>query len=254
MRGLFLLPVVMTAGCLSGSKGELWLFQMGTLSPECVEQIDENFIDASAPDGEVPDENWTYADTFTLSDRLMLGTVLHGRGGSRTLILDGAVYPGTVEKGVTTFTWEGSTDSESKQVHDAGYTYVSRILSSSTVSISLEKDSETKGQTGSISTTTAVDLEWVEDDEWAFEAVGLPGGQIPAFLYLDGPGVVNDPTREDCTGVSCSLAVTETCSGSAPVQATWMGRTDNSGYGDLQDAEMPYGAAGAGGTSSSWTY
>ncbi|MFT4626913.1 MAG: hypothetical protein ACI8PZ_005594 [Myxococcota bacterium] len=247
------LSFLLLTGCLGGPKGELWLFQISTIEAERTETIDENFIDANVPDEEPPDESWSIDPQFTLSDRLVLGTVLRGKAGARTLILDGAIYPGTEEKGVTTFTWEGSNDSQVDQQHDAGYRFLTTTLSSSTVTITLEKDSEIKGLSGSLESKSTSQNGWTEDDEWSFEAVGLPGGQIPAFLYLDGPGVANDPTQEDCTGVTCNLTVSETVVGSATVQATYMGKTDNSGYGNMEDASMPYGDDGGVDPGTTWT-
>ena len=249
MRFGVALALAVCTGCAPAT-GELWLFQIGTIEESCQTSIDENFIDANVSEEAAPDEDWTYTSDFELSDRLVVGTVLHGRAGSRALILDGVVYPGVEEKGALTFTWESSTDSEVMEEHDAGYRYVASNVTTSTATISLEKDPETKGQTGTIDISNVAALNWVEDDEWAFEAVGLSGGQIPAFLYLEGPGVVNDPTQEDCTGVTCALTVSDNCTGSASVQATYLGRTDNSGFGELEGAEMPYGAIGSVGSTT----
>jgi hypothetical protein len=234
-----LLPLL-AAGC--SSSFEVWLLQIGVIELEKTDSIDENFVDAEAPDGDDILGDWEYTDESELSDRLLTAQVYKGKKGQLVLVADGMTYPGVEDKGAWTFEWTGSTEATYGEDHVSGYSYSMVESSESKVTIKLDKVKETKGRSGNWTESTVQDLTYRESDEWDHNATGYPAGQIPALAWLTGPGVINQPGVEECSSTPCTLSVVSEESGSAPVKAQYMGNSDDAGYGAVNNAGVANGS------------
>lgn len=230
---------LLVVGCASDS--QLWLLQIEYVESNCDVIVDENFVEAQAPDDDEPSSEWTYTEEGTYSPRLVVARLTNGPGTQATLTFDGLVYPGTREGDAYTFTWENRVDDIDIEEHESGYRFESAVETVATSTLVLSRDTELKGLSGTWTASSTQKESWLESDEWDFELTGIAGGQIPSAAWLDGSGVANEPAQEDCSVDPCVLSVEVTCAADVPISATRYDRQDHGGFAGLSAAGQPYG-------------
>jgi hypothetical protein len=138
----------------------------------------------------------------------------------------------------------GSTSTET----GSGYSYVVHSAIEILEAIKLEfKGNEA---TGTYKTTQTSNQEWTETDTWTTKDVGVTGGQIPAYHYLEVEGPAGNPVpahnsadEADCAAANCTMQMTYSCAVSVKVTATELSATEED-YDALGDASRPPGVYG----------
>jgi hypothetical protein len=239
-----------TAGCKKD--GSLWLlmFEPDTTSEtECEpEQLTHNFDGANEQDSEdtgVEDPLLTVTQELTQSDGAVVAQVT---GGSEPVLVIGTqLWVGEKDGSTTTFKWDSTETSETTETGD-GYSYVVNYVIESLEALKLEfKGSEASG---TYKTTMTSNHSWTETDTWTAKDVGVFGGQIPAYLYLEveGPGgnpvpVHNSTEEVECASAACQLGTTYTCEVGVKVTATEL-IAEEDDYDALGDAYRAPGVFG----------
>lgn len=241
-RFIFALPLL--AAC--SNPAGIWLVQMAydeTAGVECEEDFSENFTDGYVPgdDTEPVDSEWTYEQSTTGSDTLGFAQIETTAAGQGVFIMGGDVLPGTLEKGVWTFSWTEDTGSEDSEEHEEGYRFTTFDATSSEIKVTLTFDGMDIA-TGEIKASMVDEEGWSESDEWGDEVAGYIGGtgQIPSSSYLvyddggDEYTQYNAMEDDDCDGDECSIRITTTCSGKNTFTATRTDFVDEDAYAHLQ--------------------
>ncbi len=221
MRGFGIALMVLFTGCDGKFAGLWWVEQSFTSfsDVDCAAEIGENFTDASPPDDATgTTTTWIYDFTQDLSADGYFIEILEGKGATAFVVVEDFVYPATITDGVIHAEWLNYDDTNDVQTHSSGYEY-SAITSAEVLTVIDFAPGEAGALTGTVSVTTVNESVWKETDNWDSVASGLPSGQIPAYLYLDGTGVANEPDASQCTSEPCELSVNETCSFLADVTA-----------------------------------
>jgi len=212
-----ILPLLALTGCGNAESVSVYLFFLGqieTLSDNA--SLSHNFSGAYEP--EVTDD-WTRAEDTQTSSQALFGELVTVADGTVLLQIAGQTYPGSVDKGAWTFSWEDYDRGTTSDTHVAGYSYTTDYENSRKDTLSLIEDEAAGTLGGTWATTTTVSLDQHEDDTWSTE-VGLVNGQIViggALLVEDEFGTEraasNTSDETDCTGSPCLLStsnVTET--------------------------------------------
>ncbi len=232
-------------GCGGAGAWEgIWFVQMPVVdATACSTDIDENYVDAFAPDGGDPDSPWTFSDETTLSDQAFFIQVLEGDNDAVFLIVDDVVYPGTVTDDQNmTVSWSGMLDDHSSQEHASGYLFDTDEVAevSETMTFVQGEDGNVTGQYSVASHTM---FAWMESDRWKFDEVGVYDSQTPSASYLAGGNPYNMSDLEDCNGDHCELTITTDCSGDIAFTASYAGLREGGMYASIEDATRDAGAS-----------
>jgi hypothetical protein len=253
--GILTLVVLSAAGCKR--QGSLWLllFEPNTTPTECDDPaLTHNFDGASEPEEDTGDTGQepllTVTQELTQSDGAVVAQVT---GGSEPVLVIGTqLWVGEKDGSSTTFKWDSTEDSTSTE-SGTNYSYVAQYAVSILEALKLEfKGNEA---TGTYKTTMTSNQSWTETDSWTAKDVGVFGGQIPAYNYLevDGPGgnpvpAHNSAEEVECAAANCTMAVTSSCEVSVKVTATEM-VADEDDYDALGGA---YRSPGVYGDDTGW--
>jgi hypothetical protein len=241
-----------SAGC--NKDGSLWLllFEPSTTPTECEDPaLTHNFNGATEPDGDTGDTGeeplLTVEQELTQSDGAVVAQVT---GGSEPVLVIGTqLWTGEKDGSTTTFKWDSTEDSTTTQT-GTGYSYV--VQYTMEILEALKLDFKGSEATGTYKTTQTSNQSWTETDTWTTKDVGVYGGQIPAYLYLevDGPGgnpipAHNSAEEVECAAANCLMTLTSQCEVSVKVTATKLD-ADEQDFDALGDAYRPSGVYGEG--------
>lgn len=221
----------------------VWFFEVPAIEQdECLPTLSENY-DADPPDEVDVDSPWTVIDEATLSNAAYFVEVLAGKGNQVFAVFDGAVYPGTADKGLLQVSWTGSTDATYSEEHEDGYQFTYDELGESTTTITLSRGDKGTA-TGTLAVDTVASIEYAETDEWDRQDVGVSVSQIPSTLFLVGNDSDNTPNQPNCNDDDCELTIDLACSGEAQFAATFAGQYENGMFTGIQDASQSPGGPG----------
>ena len=245
LLGILALTLLGAAGCKR--QGSLWLllFEPNTTPTECEDPaLTHNFNGASEPSEE--DTGFeppllTVTQELTQSDAAVIAEVT---GGSEpVLVIGSTLWTGEKDGSTTTFKWtaeETSTTTQSGIGYNYVVDYVIRIVES------MKLDFKGNEASGNYKTTQESNQSWSESDTWNVKDVGVFGGQIPAYNYLEveGPGgnpipAHNTAETTECAAANCELAIVSSCEMSVKVTATELVTGENDET--LDDASRPPG-------------
>jgi hypothetical protein len=242
-----LLALSTLTGCAPEGWEGIWFVQMPVLdATACGTDIDENYIDAFAPDGGDPDSEWSFTQTTTLSDSAFFAQVLEGEGATAFVIIDDVVYPGTWDKDVLQVSWSGVLDDVYTEEHDSGYAFFHSEVAELEETLTFLRG-EDGAMTGQYSTESNSTIAWSESDRWKLNQVGFYDSQLPSTSYLTGTNPYNVADAEDCNGDDCELTITTTCSGSVDFTGAYAGMHEEGMYASIEDATRDAGAGGSSG-------
>ena len=241
---------LLLVGCNAGDSG-IWILELPyTDATECEDVLTHNFTNGYVEEEETDDAVWIVEESETLSPRLLTVQVEDYGDGNALLLIGNVMYPGVAGTNGWVFSWTGSTDSNSTQTHEAGYTYTTNNVATSEEKITLVVSGDTA--TGSWSSNANSDRSWSESDTWDGPGVGSFTGSIPSSQYLvhdyyekktliEGAPLSNSFEEADCSG-DCELQITSSCAGSTDFSANRADFEDESVYEYLDVAGQPYGS------------
>ena len=251
LLGMLVSGVVLlgTAGCKKD--GSLWLllFEPSTAT-ECAEPaLQHNFDGATEPIEDTGDTGeeplLTVEQELTQSDGAVIAQVT---GGSEPVLVIGTqLWVGEKDGSETTFKWNSTEDSTTTET-GSGYSYV--VQYSMEILEALKLEFKGNEATGTYKTTQTSNQIWTETDQWTTKDVGVFGGQIPVYNYLEveGPGGApvpahNSPDEVECAAANCTMQTTYECAVSVKVTATEL-LTEEDDYDALGDAYRSPGVYG----------
>ena len=251
LLGMLVSGVVLlgTAGCKKDGSPWLLLFEQSTAT-ECEDPaLQHNFDGATEPDADTGDTGeeplLTVEQELTQSDGAVIAQVT---GGSEPVLVIGTnLWVGEKDGSTTTFKWDSTEDSTTTET-GSGYSYVVQYTMEILEALKLEfKGNEA---TGTYKTTQTSNQSWTETDAWTAKDVGVFGGQIPAYNYLEveGPGgnpvpAHNSAEEVECAAANCTMQMTYSCAVSVKVTATELA-ADEEDYDALGDAYRSPGVYG----------
>jgi len=250
-------PLIL-AFALTGCSGysAVWLVEMGTLVTEDPTQtVEHNFLNAT-PEVDEPDDEWTETTTADASPQLMFAEIFESDGGDaheRVMVADGKTLVGLKDDaGLWVFAWTNHEGGESSEAHVSGYDYTEGQEVTVLWTVTLDLDG--KENVGTFDVDVQAIGTFSETDVFSSSETGMGFGQIPADAYLDstteGVPVFNAADTTECSGTPCTLTVTETAAGSAPVTA-YRTNMDPDGFdgveGSGQEGGIPEDLFGGGG-------
>jgi len=241
--------VLLLGGCKKD--GSLWLLLFETSSPtECEDPaLQHNFVGATEPDADTGDTGeeplLTVEQELTQSDGAVIAQVT---GGSEPVLVIGTqLWTGEKDGSTTTFKWDSKEDSTTTQT-GTGYSYV--VLYAMEILEAIKLDFKGNEATGTYTTTQTSNQSWTETDTWNTKDVGVMGGQIPAYAYLEVEGPAgapvpahNSPEEVECAAANCTMQLTSQCEVSVKVKATELA-ADEEDYDALGDAYRSPGVYG----------
>ena len=242
--------VLLLGGCKKD--GSLWLilFEPDTSAAECDDQqVAHNFEGATEPlEGEdtgVEDPLLTETQELAMSDGAVIAEVT---GGSEPVLVIGTqLWVGEKDGSTTAFKWTSEQTSTTTQ-EGTGYSYV--VNYAMKIAEAIKLDFKGNEASGTYKTTQSSNQSWTETDSWTSKDVGVFGGQIPAYQYLEmeGPGggpvpAHNTAEAVECAAANCSLEVVSSCEVSMKVTATEIA-ADADDYDALGDASRSPGVYG----------
>ena len=255
LLGILGLVLLSAAGCKR--QGSLWLllFEQNTTGTECEDpSLAHNFEGATEPEEDTGDTGeeplLTVTQELTRSDGAVIAQVT---GGSEPVLVIGSqLWVGEKDGSTTTFKWDATEDSTTTE-SGSGYSYVVQYAVS--ILEALKLDFKGNEATGTYKTTMTSNQSWTETDSWTPKDVGVFGGQIPAYNYLqvEGPGgnpvpAHNTAEAVECAAADCTMAMTYECAVSVKVTATEL-IAEEDDYDALGDA---YRSPGVYGDDTGW--
>lgn len=227
-------------GCVQVDGIWYFVFDIEPLA-ECTETATENYINGDVPDpGDPPDSPWTYTDTQDSSPSSGFGQIVYLEDGTAVLVLDQQTYPGVKLAGDWVFSWEEFDETTASEAHEEGYSYTGDERSSATTTMTMSIAGNSAS--GPLLWQSAQERSWTETDQWDPALVDLFDSQIPADMYLvdvNGGFVDNRPADVDCSGPTCELAVSSTCSTSGTFTATETRYADEDVFDAVDSAGQP---------------
>lgn len=212
----------------------------------CNDTISENITDSDPPDTTSPtNTQWVYTDEATQSDAVVFVQIFESKDKNVIFQIADSTYVGTSDGGVITVEWVNSNDSvETAANGDAGYNYIETDSTSITNTITLTKNKESKGYTGTWKSVVNQTIRAEESDEWDAAAgyYYVTAGQINSLIFgwLTGSGS-NSYDMVDCDSDPCFVEVTSICDGSFNFELVETD-LDPEAYEGVKNAGQPNGA------------
>jgi hypothetical protein len=242
MRTTPLLVLSLLASACAGDPSGIWMLQYTPSDGDdttCTTVGTENFTDGAFPEDEVgtTDGDWVYTESHTSSDVLFFVQIDVNAAGEGLLLLGDQAYPGTSDQGTWTFSWTAEDTDSSRAEHVDGYHLTEDSAASSSTTFTFTPSGATAD--GTMKSDTETVSSYGETDEWDPRDNDVYSGSIPSDAYLedaDGYSIDNEYDADDCDGDTCSISVTETCSGTLPVVGTKTNYQDEDAYQHLMSA------------------
>jgi len=265
MNARFLIPLVAlgttacgSACCLPG----LWYIKIGNVQTSDSEfDCDENFDNASCPEADGDEGEYTFTSDATESEQLIIVEILEGPSGNKILVRDGMIYPGTQDGKVWTFSWTRQETGDSTVEHESGdYEETASVDGQITETFTLERG---KGNIymGSWSLQSSVESKWTQTDEWdedeipddPLEADPPLSNPFDDYLEVDEDAdtdvfFVENTPDEDCSSSDCELTITQNSSASADLMGWLITNVTLEQDGDRTSNETPAGLPSSGST------
>ncbi|MED5370644.1 MAG: hypothetical protein VX899_06510 [Myxococcota bacterium] len=213
--------IALLVACAAPQEGVWWVALSMEEEASCAQTVAHNFLDASVPETEDPEDAWERIGQTWESPAGFYVLVTQGPDG---LVWTGpdTVYLGDVEDGAWTlqhYAYEGESALDS---HPSGYHFQQEGERSVTRTLDLTQAGQVLE--GNLTISTVDSARYSEVEGWG-EELGQ-SSQLPASSYLEGPeGAVVANTREglECVDDPCVLQVEAQCSWSGGVVAQLTG-------------------------------
>jgi hypothetical protein len=238
------------AGCSTYNNRGIFIVYLPSMDNYmCDTVINENFLDSDAPfDTYYGVSPWVYDTSVTSSPEVTFLQIFEDRSGNVIVDFGGAIYTGTVEKGVITVSWTNSETSQYSEQHaTGGYTYTEAFDVNNTTTITLTPNKETKGFVGFASQSDTAASSYSEVDQWDQVSTYISAGSINWVVssWLDGYGS-NSWDSADCDATPCFVDITSSCNGTLGFEVA---ETDlpREAFDNVEGDGQPAGAGGYGG-------